>query len=154
MSDTRASGTRRDPATPVAERCVTSYPVRRAYRPGVVYPPEIPGIAGMIDIHCHSHEGQQDALSLAKVASANRMGGLVFKTVGPISGGEYRPAKVVDRIRDELAQWASVAEVEPIQCWAGYGITMDNRPPSVERVRQNIADGVAAVWLPVFNHAN
>jgi hypothetical protein len=31
---------------------------------------------------------------------------------------------------------------------------MDNRPPSMERLRQNLADGVAAVWLPVFNHAN
>jgi hypothetical protein len=31
---------------------------------------------------------------------------------------------------------------------------MDNRPPSLERLRTNIADGVVAVWLPVFNHAN
>ena len=154
MSEHDATERQRDPATPVAERCVTSYPVRRAYRPGVVYPPEIPGVAGMIDVHCHSHDGQQDALSLAKVASSNAMAGLLFKTVGPISGGEYRPAKVVDRIRNELADWAEEADVDPIQCWAGYGITMDNRPPSLERLRTNIADGVVAVWLPVFNHAN
>lgn len=143
-----------DPATPVAERCVTSYPVRRAFRPGVVYPPAVPGVADMIDIHCHSHEGQQDALSLLKVASDNRMGGLLFKTVGPISGGTYRPALVVNGIRDELQRWADQAQVNPSGCWAGYGITMDNQPPSLERLRQNIHDGIVAVWLPVFNHAN
>jgi len=31
---------------------------------------------------------------------------------------------------------------------------MDNRPPSMEKLKQNLADGIAAVWLPVFNHAN
>ena len=145
---------RTDPATPVSERCVTSYPVRRAFRPGVIYPPAVPGVAGMIDIHCHSHEGQQDALSLAKLASANGMGGLVFKTVGPISGAEYRPAVVVDGIREQLREWADEADTPATGCWAGYGITMDNRPPSLARLRQNLTDGIKAVWLPVFNHAN
>lgn len=154
MTIDAGSTLRSDAATPVAERCVTSYPVRRMYRPGVVFPPEVPGVAGMIDIHCHSHEGQQDSLSLLKVASQNRMGGLLFKTVGPISGAEYRPARVVDGIRRELQDWAEQVDVAPSQCWAGYGITMDNRPPSVERLRQNIEDGIVAVWLPVFNHAN
>jgi hypothetical protein len=31
---------------------------------------------------------------------------------------------------------------------------MDNRPPSAARLRQQLDDGVVAVWLPVFNHAN
>jgi hypothetical protein len=45
-------------------------------------------------------------------------------------------------------------DVEPITCYAGYGITMDNKPPAMEKLKANIADGVVAVWLPVFNHAN
>ena len=56
-------------ATPTEERCVTSYPARRGYAPGVVYPPEISTVAGTIDIHCHAHANQQDALALAKYAS-------------------------------------------------------------------------------------
>ena len=154
MTDAVQTMLRSDAATPVAERCVTSYPVRRAFRPGVIYPPAIPGVAGMIDIHCHSHEGQQDALSLAKVASENRMGGLLFKTVGPISGTEYRPALVVNGIREQLNQWSDETDIAATGCWAGYGITMDNRPPTRARVALNIADGISAVWLPVFNHAN
>jgi len=154
MPDEIEISERIDPATPTAERCVTSYPARRKYRPGVVYPPAVSGVAGMIDIHCHAHEGQQDPLSLAKFASQSGMGGLLFKTVGPISGGEYRPARVVAKINDELARWSDETGVAPTQCWAGCGITMDNRPPSMERLRRHISDGVVGVWLPVFNHAN
>ena len=145
---------RTDPATPTAERCVTSYPARRKYRPGVVHPPQVPGVKDTIDIHCHAHEGQQDPFSLAKFASENDMGGLLFKTVGPISSGEYRPALVVKRIAEDLARWSDTAGKKPTACYAGYGITMDNKPWSLERLKQNIADGVVAVWLPVFNHAN
>lgn len=145
---------RLDPATPTAERCVTSYPARRRYRPGVVYPPAVPGVAGVIDIHCHAHEGQQDPVALAKFASESGMGGLLFKTVGSISGGAYRPGKTVAAISDELARWSEESGVAATKCWAGCGITMDNRPPSIERLREHLADGVVAVWLPVFNHAN
>jgi hypothetical protein len=140
-------------ATPSRERCVTSYPTRRRYRPGVVYPPAVPGVADMFDIHCHAHEGQQDALALAKLASQSHMRGIVYKTLGTISG-EYRPAHDARELNAALERWAAAEDVAPITCYAGYGITMDNRPPSMERLRQNLADGVAAVWLPVFNHAN
>ncbi len=140
-------------ATPAAERCVTSYPVRRSYRPGVVFPPAIPGVEGTIDIHAHAHEGQQDALALAQVASESKMRGIVFKTIGPLSG-EYRPGRIVAQLNEELRRWAERHAIPPITCWAGYGVTMDNRPPSIERLRLNLADGVVAVWLPVFNHAN
>lgn len=143
-----------DPATPTSERCVTSYPARRSYRPGVVYPPSVPGVEGAIDIHCHAHEGQQDAQSLAIFASENGMGGLLFKTIGPISSGDYRPALELAPIKEGLLEWAERSGRPPTKCWAGYGITMDNRPPSIERLRENIEDGVVAVWLPVFNHAN
>jgi hypothetical protein len=140
-------------ATPTRDRCVTSYPTRRRYRPGVVYPPAVPGVTDMIDIHCHAHEGQQDALALAKLASQSHMRGIVFKTIGSISG-EYRPARDVARVNEDLHAWAEAEDCEPIVCYAGYGITMDNTPPSMDKLQQNLSDGVAAVWLPVFNHAN
>jgi hypothetical protein len=142
-----------DPATPTAERCITSYPARRRYRPGVVYPPQIPGVAGVIDIHCHAHEGQQDPLALAKLASESGMGGLLFKTIGTNTRGEYRPARLVERIKADLARWSEEAGIAPTACWSGCGITMDNRPPTVAKLRQQLDDGVVAVWLPVFNHA-
>jgi hypothetical protein len=140
-------------ATPVSERCITSYPARRGYRPGVVYPPEVPGVKGAIDIHCHAHEGQQDALALAVLASESGMAGILYKTIGSISG-EYRPMASLKAVVEGLARWGQTSGVQPIQCWAGYGVAMDNKPPSLEKLRRNLDDGVAGVWLPVFNHAN
>lgn len=142
-----------DNATPTIERCVTSYPARRGYRPGVVFPPAVPRVADAIDIHCHAHEGQQDALALAKLASQSGMRGILFKTIGAISG-EYRPAEAVRQVNEALNRWADETEIAPIACWAGFGIAMDNKPPSVEKLRRNLGEGVAGVWLPVFNHAN
>lgn len=144
---------RTENATPVAERCVTSYPARRAYRPGVVHPPQVPGVRGSIDVHCHAHEGQQDALDLAKLASQSGMRGILFKTIGSISG-EYRPIAALNEVISGLRRWAEESGVKPIQCWAGYGLTMDNKPPSLDKLRRNLDEGVAGVWLPVFNHAN
>lgn len=144
---------REENATPVRERCVTSYPARRGYRPGVVHPPKVPGVRGSIDIHCHAHEGQQDALSLAKLASESGMAGILYKTIGPISG-EYQPAMEIAKVRDDLQRWADETGIAPIACWAGYGITMDNKVPSLEKLRTHLDSGVAGVWLPVFNHAN
>ncbi len=140
-------------ATPTNERCVTSYPARRNYRPGVVFPPQVPGVIDAIDIHCHAHEGQQDALALGILASESKMKGIVYKTIGSISG-EYRPAENVRQVRQGLEDWASKSGERPIQCWAGYGVTMDNKAPSVEKLKAQLQDGVSAVWLPVFNHAN
>jgi hypothetical protein len=54
-----------------------------------------------IDIHCHAHEGQQDALSLAKLASHSGMLGILFKTIGAIDG-EYLPEQAVSHVRDAL----------------------------------------------------
>lgn len=140
-------------ATPTTERCVTSYPVRRAYKPGVVYPPAVPGVERSIDIHTHSHEGNQDALALAQLASQSKMRGLLFKTIGAIAG-DYRPANDIAIVNEQLQRWAEETGIEPIDCWVGFGVAMDNKPISVQRVRQNIDDGVKAIWLPVFNHAN
>ena len=137
-------------ATPTEERCVTSYPARRAYRPGVVYPPAVPGLTDAIDIHCHSHEGQQDALALAQLASESGMRGILYKTIGAISG-EYEPERAMQMVREQLARWSDEVKIRPIDCWAGYGVTMDNKAPTVEKLRKNLDDGVRGVWLPVFN---
>ena len=141
-------------ATPTVERCVTSYPTRRAYKPGTVYPPQVPGVAGTIDIHCHAHEGQQDALSLAKLASESGMRGILYKTVGPASASRYEPARDVAQINDDLRRWADERGIEPIDCWAGFVVSNDAQPPSSAKVRRHIDAGVKGVWLPVFNHAN
>lgn len=140
-------------ATPTEERCVTSYPARRAYRPGVIYPPSVPGVKDAIDIHCHAHEGQQDALALAKLASQSGMKGILYKTIGPIAG-EYEPEKAMRAVRDDLARWADAEKLEPVHCWAGYGLTMDNKAPGIDKLKKNLDEGVRGVWLPVFNSAH
>ena len=136
-------------ATPTEERCITSYPARRAYAPGVVYPPEITTVKDAIDIHCHAHANQQDALALAKYASQSGMKGILYKT---ITGAE--PATTVGVIDEDLRRWADAEGVTPIQCWSGALMSMDNSPPSTAFVNAQIDAGVAALWLPVFNHAN
>ena len=137
-------------ATPTEERCVTSYPARRGYAPGVVYAPEAPGVENAIDIHCHAHGGQQDALALAKFASRSGMRGLLFKTITNWN----RPALAVSEVREELERWAAAEDVRPVACWAGALIGHDNSAPSPEWCADQIDSGVIALWLPVFNHAN
>src|SRR3954449_1217422 len=111
-------------ATPVNERCMTSYPARRGYRPGVVFPPKVPGVQDAIDIHCHAHEGQQDALALAKHASKSGMRGILFKTIV----GRKRPAEAVRKVRDELASWCEDEGAEPVTCWAGWMVADSTKP--------------------------
>ncbi len=137
-------------ATPTAERCITSYPVRRSYAPGVVYPPEITTVTDAIDIHCHAHANQQDALALAKYASRSGMKGILYKTIT----GRDDPARAVREVDDELRRWAETEGVTPILCWSGALMANDNAPPSAAFVNAQIDAGVTALWLPVFNHVN
>lgn len=137
-------------ATPTEQRCVTSYPARRGYAPGVVYPPAVTGVTDAIDIHCHAHAGQQDALALAKFASQSGMKGILYKTIV----GPEAPAEVVRGVKAALDDWAEAEGVRPIECWAGALMAFDGKPPSVEWVERQIDSGVIAIWFPVFNHAN
>lgn len=139
-----------DVSTPTMERCVTSYPVRRRYRPGVVHPPVIDTVQDAIDIHCHAHEGQQDALALAKYASECGMGGILYKTVAGMT--DEGPA--VRRMEEELGEWAAGEGVTPVRCWAGHLLGSSGEEPSVAEAEKAIDGGVVALWLPVFNHAN
>jgi len=141
---------RKTAATPTEDRCVTSYPVRRGFAPGAVFPPQAPNVEGAIDIHCHAHGGQQDALSLAKFASTSGMRGLLFKTITDWN----HPADAVAKIQDDLDRWAQAEGVRPVTCWAGALIGHDNSPPSPDWCAEQIRSGVVGLWLPVFNHAN
>ena len=134
-------------STPTHERCVTSYAARTQYKPGVVHPPHIK-VKDAIDIHCHAHDGQQDAYDLARRASLAEMKGLLFKS---ISGAD--PAKAVRELQDDLNRWADKEKVTPITCWAGFVCGRQSAPVSAQVVKQMIDSGVVAIWLPVFNHA-
>jgi hypothetical protein len=134
-------------STPTQERCVTSYAARTQYKPGTVHPPHIK-VKDAIDIHCHAHEGQQDAYDLARRASLAEMKGLLFKS---IAGDD--PAKAVRDVQDDVNRWAEKEGIEPITCWAGYVCGRQTTPVSAKVVREMIDRGVVAIWLPVFNHA-
>src|SRR5437660_10387407 len=82
---------------PTKARYVKSYAVRRAYREAVQHPPAVPNVGGAIDLHCHAHEGQQDALDLARHASVNGMGGILYKTIV----GREHPAETMRRLREQ-----------------------------------------------------
>src|SRR5215470_17588352 len=84
-----------------APRYLTSYIARRAYREEVQHPPVVNGVRDVIDVHCHAHDGQQDALDLAKYASANGMRGLLYKSIV----GRARPAESVRNLLEELNRW-------------------------------------------------
>ena len=131
-------------------RYVKSYEVRRAFRDAIQYPPEVPGVEGAIDIHCHCHEGQQDALALAKHASENGMRGILYKTIV----GRDRPAEAVQRVQAELNRWCEGKRITPITCWSGYNAASSSKPPDPENVRKQIKSGVTAIWMPNTMHVN
>jgi len=134
-------------STPTHERCVTSYAARTQYKPGTIHPPHIK-VKDAIDIHCHAHEGQQDAFDLARRASLAEMKGLLFKSIP----GED-PAKAVRDVQEDVNRWSEKEGVKPITCWAGYVCGRQTAPVSAKTVTSMIDGGVRAIWLPVFNHA-
>jgi len=135
---------------PTKARYVKSYAVRRAYREEVQHPPAVPAVRGAIDLHCHAHEGQQDALDLAKHASRNGVGGLLYKTIV----GGTRPAETKRRLREALTRWGDEEEVTPIQTWVGWGVARGGLPISAETTREQLEDGVDALWMPIANSIN
>ena len=86
-------------STPSAIRSVTSYPARRGFKQAVDPSlDQVVGVEDAIDIHCHAHEGQQDALGVAKLASKSSMKGILYKTIV----GRKDPAAAVDAVRRAL----------------------------------------------------
>src|SRR5690554_5830586 len=107
---------------PSLERFQKSYAMRRPFRAPVQYPPAVEGVARTIDIHCHAHDGQQDAFALAQHASRAGMGGLLYKTL-PF---REQPTAVVADVREKLARWAEAEGVQPIEVWPGFTTDMWN----------------------------
>jgi hypothetical protein len=135
---------------PTKERYIKSYEIRRSYKGHVQRPPAVPGVEDAIDIHCHAHEGQQDALAVAKHASKNGMAGILFKTIV----GRRRPTEAVRKVQEELNRSCDAEGVRPVKCWAGYNVADRLEPPSPRAVREQLDAGVTGVWMPVAMHAN
>jgi hypothetical protein len=107
-------------STPSAIRSVTSYPARRGFKqavdPSLDY---VIGVEDAIDIHCHAHEGQQDALGVAKLASKSGMMGLLYKTIV----GRKDPAAAVNAVRGALESWCEEKGLTPAHVWPGSSVT-------------------------------
>ncbi len=134
-------------STSTQERCVTSYAVRTQYKPGVVHPDHIK-VKDAIDIHCHAHIGQQDALDLVKKASKAEMKGILFKSITGKAG------QALPKLQEQLNTWAAKESVTPVALFAGFVCGRQEDPVSARLAEQAIDHGAVALWLPVFNHAN
>jgi hypothetical protein len=133
--------------TPSAKRSVTSYPARRGFQQGPIDPSvqRVVGVENAIDIHCHAHEGQQDALGVAKLASMSGMRGILYKTIV----GRKDPVGAVGKVKAALDAWAGPAGVVPVKCWPGASVTegfMSEIRPA--RCRALLEGGVVALWMP------
>jgi hypothetical protein len=147
----RANSSAADAAsTPARERCVTSYPVRRGYHPGPLYPPDVSRLAGVVDIHAHAHPGQQDAFATATFASRSEMRGILFKTIV----GKPDAVGAVRDVQERLNRWAETEGVTPIVCWSGHILGARGAGVTVAETKRALDSGITAIWLPVFNHAN
>ena len=97
---------------------------RRTYAEAVQIPPYVHGVTDAVDIHCHAHEGQQDALAVAKLASMSGMQGILYKT---IVHGPEGPAAAVRALLGQLHPWADEHKVRPIQAWAGFCVARGSK---------------------------
>ena len=144
--------TKHNYATPSAARSITSYPARRGFKQAV--DPSLDHVIGVddaIDIHCHAHEGQQDALGVAKLASKSGMMGLLYKTIV----GRKDPAAAVDAVRSALESWCEKTGTSPAHVWAGSSVTqgfLSKIEPAWSAKMLNA--GVIALWMPNNTSAN
>ena len=133
-------------ATPSAVRSVTSYPARRGFKQAI--DPSLDNVLGVeeaIDIHCHAHEGQQDALGVAKLASKSGMTGLLYKTIV----GRKDPAAAVAAVRSALNSWCEEKHLTPVRVWAGSSVTQGFLS-KIEAAwcAKMLKSGVIALWMP------
>jgi hypothetical protein len=147
MADTRPNY-----STPSAVRSVTSYPARRGFKQAV--DPALDHVVGVedaIDIHCHAHEGQQDALGVAKLASKSGMQGILYKTIV----GRKDPAGTVGGVRSALESWCEEKGLTPVHVWPGSSVTqgfLSKIEPAWSAKMLNA--GVIALWMPNNTSAN
>jgi hypothetical protein len=114
------------------------------------FSPEIPTLSGVVDMHAHGHEGGQDPLAVARLASQAGMGTILWKTLV----NRRTPWLACEALRDALARWADTTGIPPVRC--AFGATTDTflGGPTLARVREMVAHGAAAIWLPVITHVN
>ena len=139
--------------TPSRARSVTSYPARRGFKQGPIDPSldHVIGAEDAIDIHCHAHEGQQDALGVAKLASRSGMKGLLYKTIV----GRKDPAAAVRAIGTALEAWCAKEGVTPIRVWAGSSVTQGFLSKIEASWSRKMLDaGVVALWMPNNTSSN
>jgi hypothetical protein len=139
--------TKNNYATPSATRSVTSYPARRSFKQGPVDPSldHVIGVEDAIDIHCHAHEGQQDALGVAKLASKSGMMGILYKTIV----GRKDPAAAVSAVRVALQAWCEERDLPVAHLWPGSSVTqgfLSKIEPSWSAKLLNA--GVVGLWMP------
>lgn len=135
---------------PTKMRYVKSYEIRRGFKDAIQHPPDVVGVDGAIDLHCHAHQGQQDPIALARHASKAKMGGLLYKTLD----FSVQPMKKLGEIQDGLHRWADAEKVMPIGCWAGVTTDLWQGGLKGAVVRGQLEAGVRAVWMPTASHAN
>jgi Family of unknown function (DUF6282) len=139
-------------ATPSSVRSVTSYPARRGYKQAV--DPSMDHVVGVddaIDIHCHAHEGQQDALGVAKLASKSGMKGILYKTIV----GRKDPAGTVAGVRAALESWCAENRLRPAHLWPGSSVTqgfLSKIEPAWSE--KQLKAGVVGLWMPNNTSAN
>src|SRR4026207_2315109 len=136
-----------------AIRPVTSYPARRGFKQGPVDPSVdyVLGVEDSIDIHCHAHEGQQDALGVAKLASKSGMMGTLYKTIV----GRTAPAGTVSGVRSALESWCAEKGFTPVHLWPGSSVTqgfLSKIEPAWGA--RNLKAGVVGLWMPDKPSAN
>ena len=132
---------------------MTSYPARRGFKQGPVDPSldYVIGVDDSIDIHCHAHEGQQDALGVAKLASKSGMAGILYKTIV----GRKDSAATVAGIRATLESWCAEKGYTPVHLWAGASVTqgfLSKIEPAWSE--NNLKAGVKGLWMPNNTSAN
>src|SRR5260370_15370277 len=105
-------------STQSSVRSVTSYPARRGFKQGPVDPSldHVIGVEDAIDIHCHAHEGQQDALGVAKLASTSGMTGRLYKTIV----GRKDPAGAVGAVPSRLEHWSALDGLTQTRVWPRF----------------------------------
>jgi hypothetical protein len=114
------------------------------------FSPETPSLAGVVDVHAHGHAGQQDPLAVGRLASRAGMGGILWKTLG-----DPRAPWVAHRaLTEALARWAEQERVAPVACAFGLMTETPFGGPTLAWVREGVAQGAAAVWLPVLTNVN
>ncbi len=109
------------------------------------------GVEDAIDIHCHAHEGQQDALGVAKLASKSGMKGILYKTIV----GRKDPAGTVDSVRSALESWCVEKGLTPAHLWPGASVTqgfLSKIEPAW--CAKNLKAGVVGLWMPNNTSAN